>query len=94
VVSIDWVGSGNRGGHNISDRRAVVAVSYSAANHATSTVNGCSEQQSGAATGAPAAASTHSFHVGSRDNLGYDRYFKGTLHGAAATPIFLWILRT
>ena len=50
---------------------------YSVTNKASSFVDGCSEQQNGAATGAPGAMNTHSFHVGSRDNAGYDRCFKG-----------------
>lgn len=81
VVSIDWAGSGNLGAHNISDRRAVVAVTYSATNAAASRVDGCSEQQSGGLPiHAPATSSTHSFHVGSRNNPGTGRYFKGTLY--------------
>ena len=81
VVAIDWSGSGNTGAHNISGRRAVVGVTYAGSKGAFSSVDGCHEQPSGAAahpSGGPADSTT--FHVGSRDNAGYDRYFKGILH--------------
>jgi hypothetical protein len=86
VVSIDWVGSGNLGAHNVSHRLAVAAVTYSASNLAASSVDGCAEQQKGGGdqllsqVPVPGAPSTHEFHVGSRNNPGYGRYFKGTLH--------------
>lgn len=78
VVSIDWSGSNNLGAHNISNRRAVLAVTYSS-NVATSSVDGCPEQRNPVHVGSGAVNSSL-FHVGSRDNAGYDRYFKGHLH--------------
>ena len=63
VVSIDWVGSPDVGAHNISQRRAVVAVTYAQAG-ASSTVDGCAEQQGAVHT--PAAPPTRSFRIGAR----------------------------
>lgn len=80
VVSIDWSGSGDLGAHNISDRRVVIAVTYSSTSTAASYVDGCSQQGGVSEIHPPAVASTRSFHVGSRNNPGTDRYFKGILY--------------
>ena len=62
-MSIDWVGSPDVGAHNISQRRAVVAVTY-AEGGASSTVDGCAEQRGAVHT--PVAPPTRSFHIGAR----------------------------
>ena len=88
VVSVDWSGSSNLGRHNISGRRAVVSATYSAT-QATSSVDTCAEQPTGAPAHASGALISQTFHVGSRDNAGYDSRRRDYHSAAPPSPFSL-----